>query len=579
MKNNANWSDSGSSGRVRQAMVSDIATKKHVPLLIGILACLLIAAGAYLWTSRLMDSVYAYRSLLQDTPPAPGEPLGAPLTRRVVFVLIDALREDTSLKPDVMPFLNELRGRSATATIHSRPPSYSQPGYSTLLTGAWPDLSDSPTINLDYEKIPTWTQDDLFSAVQRAGRKAAVSGFNWFERLIPQGAVAASFYTPGEDAAADRAVVDAALPWLKANDHLFTMIHIDQVDYAGHHEGGPVDPRWDAAARRADGLLAEIAATLDLSKDTLFVASDHGQIDRGGHGGQDPVTLVEPWVLAGAGVKPGNYGDVAQVDVTPTLAALLGVNIPASAQGRARTEMLTLTPKQIAAIERAATVQQAALAQNYAQAIGRPVRVEPGGEVVAVTQAAMDAARAARLRTERLPRILLALVLAVAPAVLLFLRRGRTVAWLLAGAVLAVALFHLRYAVLAGRTYSLSSVTSSDDLIAFVAVTGLLTFAVSWVVTAFPLRTFQARPGRAASLTIALTLVTVYLLSLPILWSYAFNGLFVTWALPEFGSLFLGMISGVQALAVAAGGLILCGVAALIAWLVSRKGAQKIQQP
>ena len=295
--------------------------KKHLPLLIGILACLLIAAGAYLWSSRLMDSVYAYRSPLHDAPPAPGEPLGAPLTRRVVFVLIDALREDTSLKPDVMPFLNELRSRSAAATIHSRPPSYSEPAYSTLLTGTWPDLSDGPTINLDYAEIPTWTQDDLVSAAHRAGLKTAVSGYYWFEKLIPQAAVDASFYTPGEDAAADRAVVDAALPWLKANDHLFTLIHIDQVDYAGHHEGGPIDPRWDAAARRADDLLAEIAESLDLSEDTLFVASDHGQIDRGGHGGQDPITLVEPWVLAGAGVKPGSYGDVAQVDVAPTLAA------------------------------------------------------------------------------------------------------------------------------------------------------------------------------------------------------------------------------------------------------------------
>ena len=326
--------------------------KKHLPLFLGVCACLLIAAGAYVWTSRLMDSVYAYRSLLHDAPPAPGEPLGAPLTRRVVFVLIDALREDTSLKPDVMPFLNELRGRGASATIHSRPPSYSQPGYSTLLTGAWPDVSDGPTINLDYAEIPTWTQDDLVSAVQRAGRKAAVSGYYWFEKLIPQAAVDASFYTPGEDAAADRAVVDAALPWLKANDHPFVLIHIDQVDYAGHHEGGPADPRWDAAARRADDLLAEIAAALDLSKDALFVASDHGQIDRGGHGGQDPITLVEPWVLAGAGVKPGSYGDVAQVDVAPMLAALLGVNIPATTQGRTRTEMLTLTPEQTAVIER-----------------------------------------------------------------------------------------------------------------------------------------------------------------------------------------------------------------------------------
>ena len=107
--------------------------RKHLPLLIGILACLLIAAGAYLWTSRLMDSVYAHRSLLHDTPPAPGEPLGTPLTRRVVFVLIDALREDTSLKREVMPFLiaffvlglATMRERAeimgATLTIQSRP--------------------------------------------------------------------------------------------------------------------------------------------------------------------------------------------------------------------------------------------------------------------------------------------------------------------------------------------------------------------------------------------------------------------------------------------------------------------------
>jgi hypothetical protein len=479
----------------------------------------------------------------------------------------------------VMPFLNELRSRGASATIHSRPPSYSEPGYSTLFTGAWPDLSDGPTINLDYAEIPTWTQDDLVSAVHRVGLKTAVSGYYWFEKLIPQVAVDASYYTPGEDATADRAVVDAALPWLKADDQQFVLTHIDQVDYAGHHEGGPVDPHWDAAARRADDLLAEIAGTLDLSKDTLFVASDHGQIDRGGHGGQDPITLVEPWVLAGAGVKPGSYGDVQQVDVAPTLAALLGANIPASAQGRTRTEMLALTPEQTATIERATALQQATLAQNYAQAIGNPVIVQPGGDAVTTAQAAMAAARAARLRSERWPRVILALVLALAPAVLLFLRRGRIVAWLLAGAVLAVALFHLRYTVLAGRTYSLSSVTSSGDLISFVAVTGLLAFVVSWLAIAIPLRTFRGGPGRAASLTIALALVTVYLLSLPVLWSYAINGLFVTWALPDFGSLFLAMISGIQVLAVAAGGLILCGLAALIAWPISRRGAHRVEQP
>ena len=233
-------------------------------IIAGCIACILLAAGGYWGATALIDSLYAYRSPLQHTPPAPGAPLGRPLTRRVVFVLIDALREDTARQAGVMPFLNELRARGARAAMHSRPPSYSEMGYSVLLTGAWPDLSDGPAFNLDYADIPTLTQDNLFSAAHRAGLQTAVSGYYWFEKLIPQADVAASFYTPGEDRAADRAVVDAALPWLKSGEQSLILIHLDQVDYAGHEEGGPRDPRWNAAATRADDLLREIVAQLDL---------------------------------------------------------------------------------------------------------------------------------------------------------------------------------------------------------------------------------------------------------------------------------------------------------------------------
>jgi hypothetical protein len=52
-------------------------------------------------------------------------------------------------------------------------------------------------------------------------------------------------------------VIDAALPWL-SEDYQLVLIHIDQVDYAGHHEGGVRSSNWDAAASRADALLAEI---------------------------------------------------------------------------------------------------------------------------------------------------------------------------------------------------------------------------------------------------------------------------------------------------------------------------------
>ncbi len=545
--------------------------RTHLRIILGIVACLLLAGGAYFWATGIMDSLYAYRSPLRDSPPSPGPPLGEPITGRVVFVLIDALRVDTSLRPDVMPFLNELRQQGAWATMHSRPPSYSAPSYSVLLVGAWPDVSDGPAMNLDYEEIPTWTQDDLVSAAHRAGLRTAVSGYNWFEKLIPQTSVDASFYTSGEDRVADREVVDAALPWLRDGEYQFVLIHLDQVDYAGHYEGGPLDPRWDAAAGRADGLLREIAAALDMTQDTLFVCSDHGHIDQGGHGGQDPIVLLEPFVLVGAGVRPGQYGDVNMVDVAPTLAAILGANIPASSQGHVLTEMLDLTQDQLTVIRSALEVQQRQLVNLYQAAIGRQVTVRPGEDPVAAHQFALEAARTARLNAERLPRAVLALAIVLVPAAVIFRKWGHGLAWLVGGAVLYGVVFNVRYAVLDSRTYSLSSVTSADGLIQYCAITALIALVISWLVSSLGLKVFRRGPRRAGELVLGLTLVTVYLLSLPVLWSFALNGATITWTLPEMGSTFLAFIALIQILLVAALGVVLTGLTALIARFATRK--------
>ena len=326
--------------------------KSRLRLVLLVLLSFAIAAAAYFWATGMIDSNYAYRSPLKDTPPQPAASLGEPSTGRLVFVLIDALRYDTSLKESVMPSLASLRQIGASALMHSRPPSFSEPGYSTLLTGAWPEINDGPVFNLDYEEIPTFTQDNLFSATHRSGLETAVSGYYWFEKLIPQSDVDHSFYTPGEDAAADREVVDAALAWLQSTDAALILIHIDQVDYAGHHEGGAASPNWDAAASRSDALLSEILETMDLENETIVVLSDHGQIDAGGHGGQDPIVLLEPFVIAGKGGTGktsisallvqilSNKGVVLAIDADPAtnLNQALGVEA-GSTVGRIREEM------------------------------------------------------------------------------------------------------------------------------------------------------------------------------------------------------------------------------------------------
>jgi hypothetical protein len=546
--------------------------KRTFLLIGGFLGCLLLVAGAYLWATAIMDSTYAYRSPLHETPPPPGEPLGAPLVRRVVFVLVDGLREDTSWEPDVMPFLSKLRAQGAWATMHSRPPSYSAPSYSVLFTGAWPDLSDGPALNVEYKDMPTWSQDNLFSALRRTGLQTAISGHYWFERLVPQSSVSASYYTAGEDEIADRAVVDAALPWLEQGGYEFVLVHLDQVDYAGHLQGGPQDQGWKAAARRADDLVRQVAGTLDLSKDVLLVCSDHGHIDQGGHGGHDSVVLTEPFVLVGAGVRPGANGDINMVDVAPTLAAMLGANIPASSQGRVLEEMLLLGQDRQRAVQSALLAQQERLVELYQASIGRTVPVEPATNTVAAHQAALQQARTARLNDERLRRAILALPVLLVSAFLLLRKTGKELAGLLAGSALYALAFNLRYAVIDGRTYSLSSVVSADDLIAYVATTALVAMVMGWLVAAFGVRAFRRGPRQAAGLAIRFTLLTAYVVSLPAIWSFVWNGLKVTWTLPDMSTMFLAFLALIQVLFVAATGLLLAGASAGIAAIARHRG-------
>jgi hypothetical protein len=544
--------------------------KQYRWLIIGVVGCLVFAAIGYFWATGLMDSVFNYRSPLQNSPPTPGAPLGTQLTRRVIIVLVDALRTDTALDSQVMPYLNELRSQGASATMHSQPPSYSEPGYTTLLTGAWPDINDGPAVNLDYEEIPTFTQDDIFSAAHRIGLRTAISGYYWFEKLVPQQAVDTGFYTPGEDAAADQDVMNAALPML-AGDYQLVLIHLDQVDYAGHHEGGPLDPRWNAAAARCDDYLRQVVSALDLKLDTVIVLSDHGQIDRGGHGGPEPITLLEPFVMAGAGIRPGQYGNMNMVDVAPTIATLLGTNIPATSQGHVLTDMLTLTPEQDTTIQAALAVQQDHLCEAYTTALGATGKVPEGREVVTATQNAMDSIRAQRLSGERLWRTLLALIIAAIPTTILVLRRNKKNLWPVIGALVYVLLFNFRYAILDGRTYSLSSVEGQMWLITYTATTASVALVIGWLVAVFGAGAVRLGSRKAAETSLVFVFLAIYLLALPILVSFAVNGPLVTWTLPEFYTSYIALLSLIQWLFVAVVGLLLTGIAAGMAWLIAKR--------
>jgi len=121
--------------------------EKTLFLIGGIILCLVLAAGMYFLATSMLDSIYSYRSPLAANPPAAGEQLGVPATRRVVIILVDGLRVDSAANAELMPTLEKLREQGASAVVHSRPPSYSEPAYSTIMTGAWQEINSGPVFN------------------------------------------------------------------------------------------------------------------------------------------------------------------------------------------------------------------------------------------------------------------------------------------------------------------------------------------------------------------------------------------------------------------------------------------------
>jgi hypothetical protein len=546
--------------------------KKVGGLLAGFLICAGVIILGYQWAMTMIGSLYDYRSPIKDAAPAVLPPLGNPATGRLVFLLVDGLREDTAMDAAVMPNLAGLREGGASARIHSEAPSYSEPAYTTLLTGASPEISDGPVINLDYEDIPLFTQDNLFSAAHRTGLRTAISGYYWFEKLVPQSDVDLRFYTPVEDRTADEAVLAAVLPWLRDRSAELVLIHLDQVDYAGHHEGGARDPRWNEAARRVDDMIGEVIKELDLSRDTILVLSDHGHIGIGGHGGQDADVLVQPLVLAGKGIRSGAYGDINQVDIAPTLAALLGVAVPSSSQGQVRTEMLVLPTETLGQLPKYIDNQLDGVVKAYSKVIlGREPDFPPG-ELTADTAGDMAAAiRLEKLGPERSLRSVIAFFLMVIPLVVIILKWRKRFSWYLIGGLFLLFFFNLRYAWVDGRTYSLSSVQSEMDMILYVGTTAAFAYSISWLGVMLVTKSFRKGALGAASDSMYFTLFCLFILYSIAMVNFGYNGWKVTWTLPDFPIQYLGLMAVIIAIFTAISGLILTAIAALTGKLIKKR--------
>lgn len=172
----------------------------------------------------------------------------------------------------------------------------------------------------------------------------------------------------------------------------------------------------------------------------------------------------------------------------------------------------------------------------------------------------MQHARAVRLAGERLPRAVITVVALVVLGIAA-VRARRTLAPLALPALSAVALFHILYALIEQRTYSLSSVESQTGILVAAGLNGLAGYLLGAALV-----TWQAWRRGARGLLVAhdlqvyslLTAGMIVPLLLPGYWDF---GLQLTWTLPDFLFAFLAFLGLLQL-------LLTCSLAAVLPALI-----------
>ncbi len=324
------------------------------------------AIGAYHWTTLLANSIYTYTTPLKSIPP-PFQASSVPLTSHVVLVIVDGMRYDST---EHMPYLTRLRREGARAKVVFDPPSGTQTGWTTLLTGAGPETNDAPILDTSFAVLQPISLDHLFTAVERAGMVGAISGFHWWARLVPREDLHRSFYASHEGEQADRAVVQKALAFVQEDQPNLLCVNLRQADLAGRRYGAN-SSEYKNALKHCDDLIRALTQGLNLDETILMVVSSHGMLDEGGYGGDEPVLLSTPLLIIGENVQRGDYGTFRAVDIAPTIAALLGISTPSAAEGIIQDDMLRVAMPERADKMLALSDQRLRIGNTYLFSIGR----------------------------------------------------------------------------------------------------------------------------------------------------------------------------------------------------------------
>ncbi len=265
------------------------------------------------------------------------------MNNKVILILSDALRYDTAVS--CMGFLGHLveTRRASLYKVVGELPSLSRPMYETVHTG----LRTSEHGIVSNAMVRRSTQPNLFDLAVQVGKTTAAAAYCWFSELYNRAPFDpvedrevddtslliqhGRFYT--EDGYPDVELFNTAALLVRRFQPDYLLVHPMGMDYAGETYGADSSQYRNHAIYQDILLAVHIVEWLERGY-TILVTGDHGISADHSHGGTMPDVRQVPLYLLGAGIQgKGNTGEVlSQLQIAPTVCALMGLSIPSTMQ-------------------------------------------------------------------------------------------------------------------------------------------------------------------------------------------------------------------------------------------------------
>ncbi|WP_395571040.1 alkaline phosphatase family protein [Streptomyces sp. BK79] len=242
----------------------------------------------------------------------------------------------TRIKDATAPHLDALMaaGLTAPSSIYANPlaPTVSGPGWSTLITGVWPDKHNVKDNSFTGHKLAQYP--DFLTRIETAKPSLstyAVSSWAPITDTIFSPKADTRVSTPGAEY--DTGTTSRAVARLRDADPDAVFVQLDNIDHAGHSHGAASQVYLDAV-RTADAQVGQMVnavksrASYAAEDWLIMVTADHGHTDAGGHGGSTLAERQTFLIATGPTLAPGSVRyDVKMPDVAASALAHLGIAI------------------------------------------------------------------------------------------------------------------------------------------------------------------------------------------------------------------------------------------------------------